>query len=82
MKPTGPKFERETIVRWDEEDSFATVWTASGPVYNRMRKRGWFPIEDTEHHATFQVPKGRVRLPTAGSTKPKSATRGFAGRKK
>ena len=63
MKGKGAKSERETIIQFDEEDSDATIWTASEGIYKKMRKVGWFPIEDGERHAVFQVPKSQVRLP-------------------
>lgn len=63
MKATGPKEERETIIRFDEEDEQAIIWTASMPVYRKLLKSGWFPFEDEERHAVFEVPKKRIRLP-------------------
>lgn len=39
MKGKGPKRERETIINFNEDDETATVWTASGSVYNKLLKR-------------------------------------------
>ena len=63
MKGKGPRCERETIIRFDEDGTTATVWTASEPIYRRLRKSGYFPAEDNERSASFEVPKRDVRLP-------------------
>ena len=63
MKAHGPREERETIIRFDEESDTAEVWTASDTVYRRMLKRGWEANEDNERTAAFLVPKQLVRLP-------------------
>ena len=59
----GPREERETVIVWSEDGDTATIWTASETVYRRMKKRGWFPSEDGERHAAFEVPKRLIRLP-------------------
>ena len=74
MRGSGPREERETIINFNEADSLATIWTASETVYRRLKKRGWSPSIDEERHAEFRVPKGRVRLPTVGSDKPRKPT--------
>ena len=63
MTGKGLREERETIVNWNEDSDTATIWTSSETVYRRMRKRGWFPSEDGERHAAFEVPKRLIRLP-------------------
>ena len=63
MKGKGPRCERETIIRFDEDGAMANVWTASAPVYRKLRKLGYFPAEDNERSATFEVPKRDVKLP-------------------
>ena len=63
MRGIGPRDERETIINWSEDSDMATIWTSSETVYRRMKKRGWFPSEDGERHAMFEVPKRLVRLP-------------------
>lgn len=73
MKASGPREERETVIVWSDADELASVWTASDVVYNRMKKRGWVPVEDGERHALFQVPKENMKLP-----RQKSLNRGFA----
>ena len=63
MQGRGPRTERETVIRFDEDGATATVWTASEVVYRRLRKMGYFPAEDNERSASFEVPKRDVRLP-------------------
>jgi hypothetical protein len=62
MKANGPRIERETIIRWDEVNAMAEVWTASQPVYRKLVKLGYEPKEDGERSATFEVPKRRVAI--------------------
>lgn len=56
MKASGPKHERETIVRWDEETDVATIWTSSMLTYRNLRKRGFTLTEEGERHAVFTLP--------------------------
>lgn len=63
MKGMGPKHERETIIRFDEEDGTVNIWTASEPVYRRLLKRGYLPTGDSERHAVFVMPKKHLKLP-------------------
>ncbi len=63
MKGKGPRSERETIIRFDEDSDMANIWTASAPIYRQLRKLGYFPAEDRERSARFEVPKRDVRLP-------------------
>jgi hypothetical protein len=76
MKAMGPGYERETIIRFDDDGDVAELWTASATYYRRMLKRGFVPKEDGERHALFEFPKGSVKLPRFGKSK-----RGFASRK-
>ena len=64
MKGMGPREERETIIRFDDDSEMAEIWTASEVVYRRLKKRGFQPIEDDERHALFSFVKKAVRLPT------------------
>jgi len=63
MKATGPRYERETIIRWDEEVDQAEVYTASDVVCRQMRKRGYDPVEDNGRSVVFKIPKTEIRLP-------------------
>ena len=62
MKGKGPRSERETTITFNEADSSAHVWTASEPVYRRLKKQGYEPVEDSERSALFKVPKKRVNI--------------------
>jgi hypothetical protein len=63
MQAKGPKHERETIIRFDEADATASIWTASETVYRRLIKLGYQPSRDNERSATFEIPKRDIRLP-------------------
>ena len=79
MTGKGPREERETVIVWSEDGDTATIWTSSETVYRRMKKRGWFPSEDGERHAAFEVPKRLVRLPL--NRPQKARGKGFPPRK-
>jgi len=70
MKGKGIRRERETIINFNEEEKTAHIWTASEPMYRRLRKMGYCPSEDNERSASFVVPKRDIKLP-----RPKSASR-------
>ncbi len=63
MKGKGPRSERETVIRFDEDGTTATVWTASEPIYRKLRKLGYIPARDNERSASFEVPKQDIKLP-------------------
>jgi len=65
MKARGPKFERETIINFNEEEETASIWTASERVYKRLLKRlgRAYLAEDGERHAVFTFPVGFIQLP-------------------
>ena len=63
MKGEGPRHERETVIRFDDESNEATIWTASETTYRRLKKLGYAPIEDLGRSATFKMPKRDVKLP-------------------
>ena len=81
MTGKGLREERETIINWCEDGDTATIWTSSETVYRRMKKRGWFPSEDGERHAMFEVPKGLVRLPINLERKARAPGKGFPARR-
>jgi hypothetical protein len=68
MQAKGPRYERETVIRFDETDDLAYVWTASKPTYNRLRRLGYEPIKDEERSASFRLPKRAIsfRRPRQG----------------
>ena len=63
MKGMGTRQERETVIVFNDDEDTASVWTASETVYRRLKKRGYFPVEDNERSAKFEVTKGEVKLP-------------------
>jgi hypothetical protein len=67
MKGKGPRSERETVIRFDEEEDTASIWTASDTVYRRLMKRlgRQHLTEDGERHAVFTFPKELISLPRA-----------------
>ena len=71
MKGKGQKQERETVITYNEADPLASVWTASEPVYRKLKKQGYELVEDSERSARFEIPKKRVsiRKPIATSDK-------------
>ena len=46
MEGKGPRFERETVITFNETESSASVWTASETVYRRLKKLGYVPTEE------------------------------------
>jgi len=63
MKGKGPRDERETIINFNEQDEKASIWTASEPIYRRLRRLGYDPVKDDERSALFELPKKHIRLP-------------------
>lgn len=62
MKGKGPKLERETIINFNEVEPNASIWTASEPIYRKLLKLGYEPIEGSDRSATFEVPKRLVSV--------------------
>jgi len=62
MEGKGQRFERETIITFNEAESSASVWTASETVYRRLKNLGYVPTEDNERSAVFEIPKAVVRV--------------------
>ncbi len=83
MKGKGPRIERETSIVFNEVKGDASIWTASEPMYRKLKKLGFHPVEDRDRSATFQMPKKcvsfrRVGKPRVLSEKHKAAL--IAGR--
>ena len=62
MKGKGPREERETIINFNEAESYASIWIASEPMYRKLLKLGYEPVEGTDRSATFEVPKKLVAI--------------------
>ena len=67
MKGEGPRFERETIINFNDKEDTASIWTASETVYRRLLKRlgRAYLKEDSERHAVFKFPREFLQLPRA-----------------
>ena len=65
MEGKGPRFERETVITFNEEEAEAVIWTASETIYRRLIKRlgRAYLAEDGERHAVFKFPKEFISLP-------------------
>ena len=62
MKGKGPRDERETIINFNEAEPYASIWTASEPMFRKLLKLGYEPIEGSDRSATFEVPKRLVSV--------------------
>lgn len=62
MQADGPKHERETIIRFDEETDNVEIWTASQGIYRKCLKLGFDCFEDDERHAIFRTNAKNIRL--------------------
>ncbi len=71
MKGKGQKQERETVITYNEADPLASVRTASEPVYRKLKKQGYEPVEDLERSAWFKVPKKCVSVRKSKATSEK-----------
>ena len=47
MKGKGPRDERETVINFNEAEPYASIWTASRPLYRKLLKLGWLEGEDS-----------------------------------
>jgi hypothetical protein len=61
--------ERETVINFNEEENFATIYTASQPMINKCIKAGYEKIKEYVNSGeviamTFKLPKGFVSLRT------------------
>jgi hypothetical protein len=75
MKGKGPRDERETIINFNEADPYASIWTASEPMYRKLLKLGYEPIEGSDRSATFEVPKRLVSVRKPRKITPAHRTR-------
>jgi len=72
MKGKGPKHERETVITFNEEESTASIWTASQAVYRRLKKAGYVPAQDGERSANIGGADKHVWAVRGGSPGPDS----------
>jgi hypothetical protein len=64
LKATGPRHERETVIRLCESDSHAEIWTASKSFFYKLTSRGYAPksISPDQRSASFIIPKKAVSI--------------------
>jgi arginyl-tRNA--protein-N-Asp/Glu arginylyltransferase len=63
MQAKGTRQERETVIKFNDKDEIASMWTASQVIYRRLRKLGYNPLVDNDRSASFDIPKADIRLP-------------------
>ena len=64
LKATGPRSERETVIRLCEGEENAHIWTASRSYFSRLIFRGYLPvsISPDQRSAEFVIPKKAVSI--------------------
>lgn len=64
LKSSGPRNERETVIRLCEGEETAHVWTASRSFFYKLVARGYAPssISPDERSAEFRLPKKAVSI--------------------
>jgi hypothetical protein len=68
MSLTAP--ERETIIRFNDEDEVANVWTAQRPVITKLKRNPAATLLDEGNHdgsvwAEFELPKSLISFRSA-----------------
>jgi len=76
MTGKGPRQERETTITFSEDRDTASIWTSSEPMYRKLKKLGFYPVEDRDRSATFKVPRKciSVKKPKILSEKQRAAS--------
>jgi len=54
MKGKGPRQERETTITFNEAEGTSSIRTSSEPMYRKLKKLGFYPVEDRDRSATFK----------------------------
>jgi len=62
VKGKGIRLERETTITFNEVEDTASIWTASEPMYRKLKKLGFYPVEDRDRSASFKIPKKCVSI--------------------
>jgi hypothetical protein len=62
VESKGPKCEREVVINFNEAEPYASIWTASEPMYRKLLRLGYEPVEGSDRSATFEVPKRLVSV--------------------
>jgi len=76
VKGKGPRQERETTITFNEVENTGSIWTSSEPMYRKLKKLGFYPVEDRDRSATFEIPKKciSVRKPKLLSEKQRAVS--------
>ena len=67
MTPAGPSHERETIIRFSDEDDTVEIWTASAKIYRKLQRLGFECVDDGERHADFRCSMRNITIRKAKS---------------
>jgi len=64
LQSSGPRHEKETVIRLCEGEPEAEIWTASSGFFTKLLSRGYAPfsISKDERSATFRIPKKAVSI--------------------
>jgi hypothetical protein len=64
LKNSGPRSERETVVRFCEGEETALIWTASRSFAYKLVARGYAPMKifPDRRSAEFVIPKKAVSI--------------------
>lgn len=62
LKRSGPRHEKETVIRFCEGEPDALIGTASPGFFNKLLKRGYAPFSVGERWVEFRIPKKSVSL--------------------
>lgn len=54
MKGKEPRQERETTITFNEVEDTASIWTSSESMYRKLKKLGFYPVEDRDRSAPFK----------------------------
>jgi len=58
------RFEKETIINWNQEDNKAYIFTYDKGFQQHMKKLGCKPVGNNRHGAkSYEIPKNWVPLP-------------------
>ena len=67
MTPSGPAHERETIIRFSDDDDSVEIWTASGKVFRKCQRLGFEMLQDNVRSGLFRCSVRNLTLRKAKS---------------
>lgn len=62
LKNTGPRHEKETVIRFCEGEPDAQITTSSPGFFYKLVKRGFAPLSVGERSAEFRIPKRSISI--------------------